>query len=1360
MGFDNDCILNIQSLAGEYFCPVCHLLVYPNEALQAQCTHLYCKPCLTYVVSSTHACPYDGYRVTEADCKPLLESNKALADTIGKIQVHCLYYRTGCTWQGPFTDCITHCSTCSFGESPVLCNRCGVQIVHRQVQEHAQSCPGVQSQVQQPGTVQDSTSTGAVAAVEQSQTAAQNGLPVSQAQTSQASAPLVSSQDIQLASSVGQPQAAQNYQYYYQYQQGAQQYPQQPMQGYPPQVSGQAQTQPQQQVQPHAQPQAQQQPQAQTQPQQQPQPQPQPQQQPQQQPQAPPRTAPPPPQTTAQPASNAQSQVQSVGQAQPQIQTQGQAPPSHALPYNQSQPLPQAQPYTQPQPISQQQTQLPQYQQTNPYAQSYPPSQTQTQHYPYPHPQSHPQPQPQPHSQPIMQAPVHPPSQQNQLMNPNAQPQTQNSVTGYQSYPQPQPHPQAQVGAAHPMHSSGVQPQPQYPAQAQGKYPSQPSQMYPPQPYSNVANQQQHMSSAQGQAPPSGPSAQQLPVYPHSQQPGYPFQHRPGVQAAQQAAPQQYGQQQSFPGHGPYTQPQPPMTAQLHAQGPPQTTQQPQQNYAPGYGAQPNTAQNYAARPVAMQGAGSQPYAQAAGPAAIGQQAGHPQQSSRATGGGKPRDQIESNKESVVGTQVNEVKIKSENSMDGNVNGNESKLPGAGSKQLESDVQEFQQRIKEDPSEGASKASHVNITAKNVAENHKDARKKAEVQDLKHASNSHLVPQVHGANSFPSVDQGRNQLQPMHYGTSAQHRPGNVSAPQSTPQPLNSQQPGLGHPHGQFRPQGPGQAPQRPPFSAAENSQASIPKHPHGPIPPENASGGNLGPGSSGSFARPGNMGYHQGNMPPYQAGQPHNPSGEPSVGPSFAGPRPGAFDSHVGIGGRERTDAEKRPPHPMESEKFQGHRPDYFDGRKPEALSHAQPGIHPGIMKFGGPSAHDSASAPGSRDERVKLFPEERLKPFPHRDFEEDLRKFPRPSHFETGPSSRFGSHFSSSGPLDHGPHMFGGEGMPRPFDKAPHGFDHDSGLKMDSGPSRFLPPFHANDAGERSRPAGFPDDNMGRGDFGHRPDFPGPAPGPGFGRPRLDGLPPRSPGRDFPGFSSRPFGAYAEDGGNESRPFEGSRPYNFPAESFGKSIRDNRFPVPPNHLQRGELDVPGNLHAGEHFIGGPRNQDTLPPFLRREHMGPRNSHTGEVTAFGPSGGHPRMGEPPLTGNFPQHLPFGESFGGEKPGHPLVGEHGFRGSSGFQRYGREGGFFPEEMEPFDNPRMRGPRSIMCRICKVECGTVEGLDLHSQSREHQRKAREMVLGIKQSNKKKQKLSKDQASVEGRNGGRPKNSNFQGRGNKR
>lgn len=43
-----------------------------------------------------------------------------------------------------------------------------------------------------------------------------------------------------------------------------------------------------------------------------------------------------------------------------------------------------------------------------------------------------------------------------------------------------------------------------------------------------------------------------------------------------------------------------------------------------------------------------------------------------------------------------------------------------------------------------------------------------------------------------------------------------------------------------------------------------------------------------------------------------------------------------------------------------------------------------------------------------------------------------------------------------------------------------------------------------------------------------------------------------------------------------------------------------------------------------------------------------------------------------------------------------------------------------------------CRICKVNCETVEGLDVHSQTREHQRMAMEMVQIIKQ-NAKKQKL---------------------------
>ena len=57
----------------------------------------------------------------------------------------------------------------------------------------------------------------------------------------------------------------------------------------------------------------------------------------------------------------------------------------------------------------------------------------------------------------------------------------------------------------------------------------------------------------------------------------------------------------------------------------------------------------------------------------------------------------------------------------------------------------------------------------------------------------------------------------------------------------------------------------------------------------------------------------------------------------------------------------------------------------------------------------------------------------------------------------------------------------------------------------------------------------------------------------------------------------------------------------------------------------------------------------------------------------------------------------------------------------------------FHNLRKRKLASSgWCRICKFDCETVEGLDLHSQTREHQKLAMDMVLNIKQ-NAKRQKL---------------------------
>lgn len=56
--------------------------------------------------------------------------------------------RRDCQYEGQLSDCTTHGTTCAYGNSPVVCNHCGTQIVHRQVQGHAHLCPG-QPQIQQ-----------------------------------------------------------------------------------------------------------------------------------------------------------------------------------------------------------------------------------------------------------------------------------------------------------------------------------------------------------------------------------------------------------------------------------------------------------------------------------------------------------------------------------------------------------------------------------------------------------------------------------------------------------------------------------------------------------------------------------------------------------------------------------------------------------------------------------------------------------------------------------------------------------------------------------------------------------------------------------------------------------------------------------------------------------------------------------------------------------------------------------------------------------------------------------------------------------------------------------------------------------
>ncbi|KAH7542329.1 hypothetical protein FEM48_Zijuj02G0062000 [Ziziphus jujuba var. spinosa] len=640
MGFDNECILNIQSLAGEYFCPVCRLLVYPNEALQSQCTHLYCKPCLTYVVSTTRACPYDGYLVTEADSKPLLESNKALAEIIGKIVVHCLYHRSGCTWQGPLSECTSHCSGCAFGNSPVVCNRCGIQIVHRQVQEHAQNCPGVQPQGQQSEVTTDTSSAGTATTADQTLTT-QVAAVSAQSQTSQSTVTTTPGQDSsQQANSSSQTQAAvptaeqwyqqqqqQQYQQYYQqypgydpyqqhypsyhpYQQAAvPQYQQQHLQAQAQQVAGQHQPQVYMQPQPQSQLQPQQlvQPQSQNQPQSQVQPQPQP------QPQAPQVQVSVPAQPQNQAQGNPQLQVLTMVPSQTQSQTY---PPAHGHPN------PQPQPYSQPQPP--QHGQIPQYQQLHPQMQHPPQVQQQTQQ-----PQILPQHNPPSQAQPQGQL-QHPPQfhlpQPNRPPNANIQPQAQHpsaqAVTGHHSYPQPQPHPhqQMQAGTAQQYHvhaqpQFGPAPQSQNASHMQSHFPQQPLLMRPPHSHATIPSQQPALLPSPGQVQDITPSKQQS-VHSHSQQPGHPVQQRPVMQPVQQPMAQPYYQQPQ-----PYAQHQVAMTSQLRHPGQPHpflhhthVYPQPPPNVALSHGLQHVQSQNPVGRPLMPnQGVQSQPYPQSAG---------------------------------------------------------------------------------------------------------------------------------------------------------------------------------------------------------------------------------------------------------------------------------------------------------------------------------------------------------------------------------------------------------------------------------------------------------------------------------------------------------------------------------------------------------------------------------------------------------------------------------------------------------------------------------------------------------------------------------------------------------------------------
>ncbi|XP_022754100.1 mediator of RNA polymerase II transcription subunit 29-like [Durio zibethinus] len=471
MGFDNECILNIQFLAGEYFCPICGYL-------------------------STQMKHY------KADSKPLVESNKTLAETIGKIMVHYLGVH---------------------GRVRYLNVQLIVLGVHLAI---LQLC-SVQPQAKQAGGGQETAATETTAAADQTQLASQPGIATSQAQASQITTSISPGQDPNLqANPNSQSQAVSQaavvtseqryqlqqqhqqfyqhhsgydpcYQQYYPHQQQAvPQYQQQPLQVNAQCMAGQHPVY----LQIQAQPQAQVQPQPQVQSQ---------------------STA----TTTGQPQLHssvqapAASQPQNQAQVDQQQQTHLMVPPHSKIP-SQTYPTALGHPQPQVQPHLQHGL-MPQYQQYHSHLQQ-------------PQSQIHPAPQPQPQLNP----------QPSQPLNPSLMPQTQHpaayAVTAHQSYPQKHPHQQVQmVTQQHPMHmqaQGGLHPQ-QHPAQVQNSFPQQPPLIHPSQSHAAIPKQQ-----LPGLLPSQSPMLPQ--VHPHSLQPALPIRQQPVMQHSASSMSHQYVLQQ------------------------------------------------------------------------------------------------------------------------------------------------------------------------------------------------------------------------------------------------------------------------------------------------------------------------------------------------------------------------------------------------------------------------------------------------------------------------------------------------------------------------------------------------------------------------------------------------------------------------------------------------------------------------------------------------------------------------------------------------------------------------------------------------------------------------------------------------
>eukprot|EP00271_Cylindrocystis_brebissonii_P013368 TRINITY_DN33140_c0_g1_i1.p1 TRINITY_DN33140_c0_g1~~TRINITY_DN33140_c0_g1_i1.p1 ORF type:complete len:594 (-),score=73.96 TRINITY_DN33140_c0_g1_i1:406-2187(-) len=124
-GVDTERVINTKVLETELrelICVFCKDLVNPNGALQAPCGHVFCTECiLEHLQSGGSTCPTDKMMVSREVLLPLREANPIVYRMLGRTQVRCENFRTGCPWTGELTEVPAHVATCP----PRHCKCCG-----------------------------------------------------------------------------------------------------------------------------------------------------------------------------------------------------------------------------------------------------------------------------------------------------------------------------------------------------------------------------------------------------------------------------------------------------------------------------------------------------------------------------------------------------------------------------------------------------------------------------------------------------------------------------------------------------------------------------------------------------------------------------------------------------------------------------------------------------------------------------------------------------------------------------------------------------------------------------------------------------------------------------------------------------------------------------------------------------------------------------------------------------------------------------------------------------------------------------------------------------------------------------------